>query len=174
MSWGPNELGPKWVGAQMSQGPKWVRDPNVELDQMCPSPHMLHVTLFLGYFDLKEHLFSVRGFETETSSFAPNGCLRVSIVRFFDARSARMLRMSLRTLWNRWFTKNVYFDEFLKEIRRIFTLLLTFYRSFSSKQVLSDHFRSILRQPFKRAWNFWSVGTLRQPFGAKLEDLRRF
>ena len=27
----------------------------------------------------KENLFSVRGFETETSNFAPNGCLRVSI-----------------------------------------------------------------------------------------------
>ena len=72
------------------------------------------------------------------------------------------------------FTKNLLFDEFLKEIRRIFTLLLTFYQSFSSKQVLSDHFRPILSIPSDRAWIFWSVGTLRQPFGAKLEDLRRF
>ena len=40
---GPNELGPKCVGAQMSQGPKWVgpkwvRGPNEEWAQMCPSP----------------------------------------------------------------------------------------------------------------------------------------
>ena len=85
----------------------------------------------------KEHLFSVRGFGMETSNFAPKRCLRESIVRFFDARSARMLRMSLRTLWNRWFTKNVYFDEFLKEICWIFTLLLTFYQSFLSKTGLT-------------------------------------
>ena len=42
MSRGPNELGPKCVGAQMSQGPKWVgpkwvRGPNEEWAQMCPS-----------------------------------------------------------------------------------------------------------------------------------------
>ena len=46
----------------------------------------------------KEHLFSVRGFGMETSNFALNGCLRVSIVRFFDARSNHGLRISLRTL----------------------------------------------------------------------------
>ena len=37
-----NESGPKWVGAQMSWGPnvlgpKWVRGPNEEWAQMCPS-----------------------------------------------------------------------------------------------------------------------------------------
>ena len=55
------------------------------------------------------------------------------------------------------FTKNRVFDEFLKEIRRIFTLLLTFYQSFSSKQVVSDHLRSILSIPLDWAWIFWSV-----------------
>ena len=46
----------------------------------------------------KENLFSVRGFETETSNFAPNGCLRVSINWKFDARSNGMLRMIPRPL----------------------------------------------------------------------------
>ena len=46
----------------------------------------------------KENLFSVREFETETSNFAPNGCLRVSINWKFDARSNGMLRMIPRPL----------------------------------------------------------------------------
>ena len=41
----------------------------------------------------KENLFPVRGFETETSNFASNGCLRVSINWKFDARSNGILRM---------------------------------------------------------------------------------
>ena len=103
----------------------------------------------------KEHLFSVRGFETETSSFAPKGCLRVSIVRFFDARSNGMLRMSLRTLWNWFFAKIVFFYEFLKKIRRIFALLLTFYRSFSSKvQIISILSKNELRCTVVRNYVF--------------------
>ena len=35
----------------------------------------------------KQSWSSVGGFGMETSNFALNGCLRVSIVRFFDARS---------------------------------------------------------------------------------------
>ena len=46
----------------------------------------------------KENLFSVRGFETETSSFAPNGCLRVSTTQKFYARSDGWLRMIPRVL----------------------------------------------------------------------------
>ena len=38
-------------------------------------------------------MFSVRGFETETSNFAPKGCLRVSTDQKFHARSNGMLRM---------------------------------------------------------------------------------
>ena len=48
----------------------------------------------------------------ETSNFALNRCLRVSIDRFFDARSNHGLRISLSALWNRLFTKNVFFDDF--------------------------------------------------------------
>ena len=41
----------------------------------------------------KEHLFSVRGFETETSNFALNGCLRVSKNPKFHARSKKKSRL---------------------------------------------------------------------------------
>ena len=51
-----------------------------------------------GSFTIETLLHSVGGFGMETSNFALNGCLRVSIVRFFDARSNGMVRMSLRTL----------------------------------------------------------------------------
>ena len=46
----------------------------------------------------KESWSSVGGFGMETSNFALNGCLRVSTVRFFDARSNGRLRMSHRAL----------------------------------------------------------------------------
>ena len=46
----------------------------------------------------KENLFSVRGFETETSNFAPNGCPRVSTDQKFYARSDGMLRIIPRLL----------------------------------------------------------------------------
>ena len=50
MCWGPNESGPKCAGAQMSWGPnvlgpKWVRGPNEEWAQMCPSPEILAIFL---------------------------------------------------------------------------------------------------------------------------------
>jgi hypothetical protein len=35
MCWGPKESGPKWVGAQMSQGPKWGMGPNVSQPKIC-------------------------------------------------------------------------------------------------------------------------------------------
>ena len=46
----------------------------------------------------KQSWSSVGGFGMETSNFALNGCLRVSTVRFFDARSNGRLRMSHRAL----------------------------------------------------------------------------
>ena len=46
----------------------------------------------------KESWSSVGGFGMETSNFALNRCLRVSIDRFFDARSNGGLRISLRAL----------------------------------------------------------------------------
>ena len=45
--------------------------------------------LFFGQKE-KENLFSVRGFETETSNFALNGCLRVSKNPKFHARSKKI------------------------------------------------------------------------------------
>ena len=71
----------------------------------------------------KGHRFSVGGFGMETSNFALNGCLRVSTVRFFDARSNGRLRMSHRALWNWSSTKNVFFDNFYTNFRRYVTLL---------------------------------------------------
>ena len=46
----------------------------------------------------KESWSSVGGFGMETSNFALNRCLRVSIDRFFDARSNHGLRISLSAL----------------------------------------------------------------------------
>ena len=51
MCWGPNESGPKCAGAQMSWGPnvlgpKWVRGPNEDWAQMCPS-HFLNLPTVL-------------------------------------------------------------------------------------------------------------------------------
>ena len=40
---------------------------------------------------------------------------------------------------------------------------------FSWKQPIHSGLGIILSIPLDRAWNFWSVETLRQPFGAKLE-----
>ena len=50
MCWGPNESGPKCAGAQMSWGPnvlgpKWVRGPNEDWAQMCPSRYFVFLKL---------------------------------------------------------------------------------------------------------------------------------
>ena len=89
----------------------------------------IYMVEWMGWKE-KESWSSVGGFGMETSNFALNRCLRVSIDRFFDARSNHGLRISLRTLWALWFTKNVFFDDFYTKFRQYFTLL----SSFSSKK----------------------------------------
>ena len=84
----------------------------------------------------KESWSSVGGFGMETSNFALNRCLRVSIDRFFDARLNHGLRISLRTLWALWFTKNVFFDDFLMKF-------LWFIDVFRQNTVFSDQCASI-------------------------------
>ena len=72
----------------------------------------------------------------ETSNFALNRCLRVSIDRFFDAPSNQGLRISLRTLWTCTFTKNLFFDDFLMKYQ-------CFIDVFRQKNVISDQCVSI-------------------------------
>ena len=76
------------------------------------------------------NLFSVRGFETETSNFAPNDCLWVSINRKFDARSNGMLRMIPRPLLIGCFYKKFVFGPVFEENPSHFHTFMTFYRSF--------------------------------------------
>ena len=56
----------------------------------------------------KRHLFSVGGFETETSNFGLNGCLRVSKNPKNYAGSNGLM---LSALYIPFFMKNVFFDE---------------------------------------------------------------
>ena len=84
----------------------------------------------------KENLFSVRGFETETSNLAPNGCLRVFTVQKFHAGSNGMLKMIPSTL----FTKNLLSDDFFIFFPGKFH---TFIVVFCEKKLFSNHCASI-------------------------------
>ena len=115
----------------------------------------------------KESWSSVGGFGMETSNFALNRCLRVSIDRFFDARSNHGLRISLRTLWALWFTKNVFFDHFLMKFLWFIDVFLSKYRIF--RPVCIN-----LNPQIDLAWKIWFLETQDSHLGHKLEVPRRF
>jgi hypothetical protein len=63
----------------------------------------------------KKGLFSVGGFETETSNFALNGCWRVSKNQKFHARSKKKIQIdSQHTVNTFFFTKNIFLTTFLQ------------------------------------------------------------
>ena len=115
----------------------------------------------------KESWSSVGGFGMETSNFALNGCLRVSTVRFFDARSNGRLRMSHRALWNWSSTKKHVFWQLFHEISMFYWRFLSKKRNF--RPVCID-----LSPPIDSAWKTGFLETLDSRLGRKLEVPRRF
>ena len=88
----------------------------------------------------KENLFSVRGFETETSNFAPNGSPRVSTTQKFYARSDGWLRMIPRVLHiGHIYEKPAIWRVFYKFLVKFHT----FVDVFRQKNVFFDHCASI-------------------------------
>ena len=106
---------------------------------------------FVENLSRKKGLFSVGGFETETSNFALNGCLRVSTIQKFDARSNGGLRMIPSTLCIGCFHGKTVFLQLFYIFSSIFHSFIDVSRQ---KNVFSAHCASILSRPFDQAWNF--------------------